>query len=80
MREDGLEDKLASLSGGFCTCVSDATLSLHANFASGEAGMTVIAREDRRFGQDQSACDVLVKDCQEMLAYIEGELKHAGSH
>ena len=43
MREDGLEEKLASLSGGFCTCVSDATLSLHANFASGEAGMTVIA-------------------------------------
>ena len=43
MREDGLEEKLASLSGGFCTCVSDATLSLHANFASGESGMPVIA-------------------------------------
>ena len=41
--EFGLGRGLASLSGGFCTCVSDATLSLHANFASGEPGMTVIA-------------------------------------
>ena len=41
--EYGLGRGLASLSGGFCTCVSDATLSLHANFASGESGMTVIA-------------------------------------
>lgn len=48
--------------------------------AGKNAGMTVIAREDRRFGQDQSECDVLVRDCQEMLAYIEGELNHAGSH
>lgn len=41
--EFGLGRGLSSLSGGFCTCVSDAALSLHANFASGESGMTVIA-------------------------------------
>lgn len=43
MREDGFDGKLSSLSGGFCTCLSDAALSLHANFASGEPGMTIIA-------------------------------------
>lgn len=43
MDEDGLSQRLASLSGGHVTCLSDATLSLHANFASGESGMTVIA-------------------------------------
>ena len=42
MREDGFDQRLSSLSGGFSTKVSDATLSLHANFASGEPGMTVI--------------------------------------
>ncbi len=43
MQENGFDQRLSSLSGGFSTKVSDAALSLHANFASGEPGMTVIA-------------------------------------
>ena len=42
-KEDRLGPALLSLSGGPATCVSDATLALHANFAHGEAGMIVIS-------------------------------------
>ena len=41
--DDRLGPGLSSLSGGSSTCVSDATLALHANFAPGEPGMIVIS-------------------------------------
>jgi HAD superfamily hydrolase (TIGR01509 family) len=48
-----------------------------AGIAAGKAaGMRVIARQDTRYGQDQSAADFLVKDSREMASIVLAEEKH----
>ena len=43
------------------------------------AGMKVVCREDKRFGQNQTNADKIVKDIYELYEWIERENTYAGS-
>jgi HAD superfamily hydrolase (TIGR01509 family) len=53
-----------------CVVYEDSRMGIE---AGKRAGMYTVAREDRRFGQDQSRADKIVKDIQELTAWIGRE-------
>jgi len=53
-----------------CVVYEDSRMGIE---AGKRAGMYTVAREDRRFGQDQSRADRIVKDIQELTAWIGRE-------
>lgn len=60
-----------------CIVYEDSTFGIQ---SGKNAGVKVIAREDKRFGQDQSQADLMVKDIYELLAYVKGELEDGRSN
>ncbi len=56
-----------------CIVYEDSTMGIA---AGKNAGMEVIAREDRRYGQDQSQADRIVKDIAGFYAAVAEEIRH----
>lgn len=57
-----------------CIVYEDSTLGIE---AGKRAGIFTVAREDRRYNQDQSHADLIVKDIQELTEWIRRENTHA---
>ncbi len=57
-----------------CIVYEDSTLGIE---AGKRAGIFTVAREDKRYNQDQSHADLIVKDIQELTEWIRRENTHA---
>ena len=57
-----------------CIVYEDSTLGIE---AGRRAGIFTVAREDKRYNQDQSHADLIVKDIQELTEWIRRENTHA---